>query len=530
MRPVDGPDTGASRGRLAVAGAVLLLAALGVLAVLMALVVGGCGTSSRPTAWLGPDGGIVGDAKAVLLEPRTWLGRECPLLRHMDIGKRLSEEAWTVVLYRHDCPRCRAVLPQYETGAAAMAGQPNAPGVALVAIPPYEKPESPLTGRGACLRGRLSDRRDWLVATPAVIHLVQGEVVMAEESETEVRLLRPGAIPLGPPSAEVGLDSGKIRHDFGFVEPGSRHKVVLALRNASDAPVSIRKVRSECRCMTALLSSLDIAPGESARVQVVFKAPRKPTTYSKRLLLWTSGTSDRSASRFALGVAARVGLPLEAKPEMVDAGTLIAGEHCRCRVRIVNGGAKAVRPIYATSTRDGCTVLVPRATVPPRGSLDVPVLVRTAVGDSGPGKASCSIQTDCPEQPRVGLAVTWDVSQSYRLSRGRVELGGMRPGERRSVAFEITAAAEHPGAFVTDCSLSDLENLTGEAHVTCDGSRATVRCEVLAGAETGAASGAVVLTLAGHPQPVKVWITGHVKADAVTSSDKGPEGDRGGKP
>jgi len=524
-QPAGGPTTGAGRRRLPAAGTVFLLAALAVLA---ALLVAGRAMSSRATARLGPDGKIVGDARAVVLKAEAWVGCECPLLRHIDVGKQLSEEAWTVVLYRHDCPRCLAVLPQYEREAAAMAGRPNAPGVALVEIPPYEKPESPQTGRGACVRGRLSDRRDWLVATPAVIHLVQGEVVLAEAPQTAVRLLRADAIPLGPPSGEVRLDSGKAKHDFGFVEPNSRHKAVVAIRNASDAPVTVKRVRSECRCMTALLSSLTIPPGDTARVQVVLKAPRKPTTYDKRLLLWTSGGG---ASPFALGVAARVGLPLEAEPSAVDAGTLIAGEHRRCRVRIVNSGAKAVRPIYATSSRDGCTVLVPQATVPSSGSLEIPVMVRTEIGDSGPGKAVCSIHTDCPEQPGLGLTVTWDTSPAYRLSRGEIELGTMQPGRQQSAEFEvIVAAAEHADTFVTDCTLSDLQNLTGEARVTFDGSRATVRCEVVAGAEAGPASGTVALTLAGHPQPVKVWISGHVKRNDLASSDEGPQGSKGGKP
>jgi len=520
MQPVHGAERRVRRRHLAVAGAVFLVAGFALAAVLL---MAGRATSSRPTTRLGLDGKIVGDARAVVLEPGTWVGGEWPLLGHIDIGKRLSEEAWTVVLYRHDCPTCRAVLPQYEREAAAMARTPNAPHVALVAIPPYEGPESPQTGRGACVRGRLSDRREWLVATPAVIHLVQGEVVLAEAPQTQVRLLRPEAIPLGPPSAEVGLDQGKARHDFGFVEPGSRHKAVLALRNPSNAPVTVKKVRSDCRCMTALLSSLAIPPGESARVQVVFKAPRKPTTYDKRLLFWTSGTSGGSVSKFALAIRARVGLPLEAEPDTLDAGTLVAGEHCRRRVRIVNSGAKAARPIYATSARNGCTVLVPRATVPPRGELDVPVVVRTGIGDSGPGKAACSIHTDCPEQPGLEVTVTYDVSPAYRLSRGTIELGTMQPGRRASVEFEIVAAAGHPGTFVTDCTLSDLENLTGEARVTFDGSRATVHCEVVAGTEVGAAAGAVVLALAGHPQPIKVWIGGHVKADAVASSDEGSQ-------
>jgi hypothetical protein len=54
----------------------------------------------------------------ILLEPEKWVGRRCPILKYTDIGEELSHGSWLVVLYHHDCPRCRELVPEYEARAA----------------------------------------------------------------------------------------------------------------------------------------------------------------------------------------------------------------------------------------------------------------------------------------------------------------------------------------------------------------------------------------------------------------------------
>jgi hypothetical protein len=130
---------------------------------------------SRPVV-LGADTRTDEHHFAVLLEPEKWVGRHCPLFHYADIGEELSQGHWLVVLYHHDCPRCRAAVPAYEARAWAAESDPAAPRVAFIAVPPY----GPLLWRFApgtpCRHGRLNESKVWLVSTPAVIRLQDGVV------------------------------------------------------------------------------------------------------------------------------------------------------------------------------------------------------------------------------------------------------------------------------------------------------------------------------------------------------------------
>jgi hypothetical protein len=125
---------------------------------------------------VGPEYEINANQAVVLLEPEKWVGRRCPILKYTDIGDELSHGSWLVVLYHHDCPRCRELVPEYEGRAAASAADPTAPKTAFVAVPPHGDllwqfdPDSP------CRLGRLKDTKTWFVTTPAVLRLQDGVV------------------------------------------------------------------------------------------------------------------------------------------------------------------------------------------------------------------------------------------------------------------------------------------------------------------------------------------------------------------
>lgn len=393
------------RWRLGLAAAAL--AAVGV-------PLGLAGALYRP-AELGPDGKIVGSERFVVLRPEKWVGGAFPLARHIDVGKQLAGGLWTVVLYHHDCPDCKRVLPQYEKAARESRQSLQAPRVALIELPPYRPKEQPSRSQptgSACLHGRLSDVRQWFVATPAVVSLVEGDVVKVEVEPTDVHVLGSGEVPMGQPELELALGGParvEAEHDFGFVEPLSTHKVVLELRNSETEPLRFTSMRSECRCMSALVASDEIPPRGATRMQVTLKAPKDPTSYSKRVLLATGEGGARPA--LSVRISARVGLPLEVRPATLDLGKVAADKEVSGQVTLLNSGQKAVRPIYATSSSGGCIVQVPRADVPAGGSLAIPVVLRTAGTSAGPGKATVAIHTDCKEQPQVHVTVVYEVGE-----------------------------------------------------------------------------------------------------------------------
>jgi hypothetical protein len=120
----------------------------------------------------------------VVLEPENWIGKPCPLLRHIDVGDQLKVGKWKVVLYHYDCTECQAAVPKFEAMARDPAAM-NGAKVALIAMPPFASPGQDLPSPDSpCLLDRLSADRDWFAQTPVVLDLVDGKVIAATSGET----------------------------------------------------------------------------------------------------------------------------------------------------------------------------------------------------------------------------------------------------------------------------------------------------------------------------------------------------------
>jgi hypothetical protein len=202
-------------------------------------------------------------------------------------------------------------------------------------------------------------------------------------------------------------------YDFGFVEPKSAHKVLLTVQNPSKKPLTIARIRSECKCMSAVAAESAIAAGESAPVRVVLVAPEKPVLYNQRILLQTD---DLQTPVIPVRIKAAVGLPICTEPATVDFGTLAAGEERQKIVTIANRAKTPIRLIYSTSSGQGCFAKVPREPVPALGSLAVPVVVRAQ--GAGRQNVSIQIQTDLALQPSVNVPVQFTVGQAAPAAQG----------------------------------------------------------------------------------------------------------------
>jgi hypothetical protein len=125
--------------------------------------------------------GRPGVVNVVALAPGTWDGKRFPLLEHIQIEDRLDKGDWTVVLYRHDCPSCRAAIPHYEQEARHSGSRAGAPRIALVEVPPYGSLgiENLSSSQLPWVVGRLDDSRKWVISTPVEISLRNGVVLKA---------------------------------------------------------------------------------------------------------------------------------------------------------------------------------------------------------------------------------------------------------------------------------------------------------------------------------------------------------------
>lgn len=128
-------------------------------------------------AYISPEGMIVGEGDVVVLEPESWVGKPLPLLKHIDIGEELAVGDWLVVLYRHDCSRCEAAIPEYSRTARQLAEGSGGVRLALVELPPYGDTANRFTLEvSPCAAGQLTRKKEWFVEVPVEIALRDGRV------------------------------------------------------------------------------------------------------------------------------------------------------------------------------------------------------------------------------------------------------------------------------------------------------------------------------------------------------------------
>ena len=126
-----------------------------------------------------------------VLTPKTWLGKELPIIEHIDIAEQLRAGTWLLLFYHYDCPDCRAVIPRYERMAQQLRVKGGFPRIALIEVPPYGP--LPFWRSSIPAYGRLSDAKRWYVGTPSAL-LLTGEVVEAvwEKKLPDIRALIAG--------------------------------------------------------------------------------------------------------------------------------------------------------------------------------------------------------------------------------------------------------------------------------------------------------------------------------------------------
>jgi len=145
----------------------------------------GLAMASYKPATLTAGGEAIGESRFVILEPAKWVGKPFPLLRYIDIGERLSEGKWVVLLHRDGCPDCAEAKTRYRWASADLMAERGI-GVAFVGLPRSAKAHgrAPVGSDAAVAEGELSaDDREWFVTTPAVACLRDGLVQAAWEGK-----------------------------------------------------------------------------------------------------------------------------------------------------------------------------------------------------------------------------------------------------------------------------------------------------------------------------------------------------------
>jgi hypothetical protein len=101
-----------------------------------------------------------------------------------EVRQQISESLTVVLMYHHDCEICAEKVPAYSDYYAEMVELGNGEfKIAFLAMPPYGE-EGPVPKDTSCILGTLTDEQDWLVMSPYVVALLDGELVKTWEQGT----------------------------------------------------------------------------------------------------------------------------------------------------------------------------------------------------------------------------------------------------------------------------------------------------------------------------------------------------------
>jgi len=308
-------------------------------------------------------------------------------------------------------------------------------------------------------------------------------------------------------------ESAEATQDLGFIELGSRHTITFEVQNPYERAILIRKIRSECSCLSVVDAPTEIKPRSFARFRIEYHAFKESGTYSKKVWILTD---DPKHPELFLRVVSHTGLPLEARPAEQDLGTLVSGECRITEVKIRNHGKNPVKLIYSTATRSGCLAIIPRVEILPGGEVLIPIFVRSGLPTQKVEKATVYIHTNCPTQVRIDVHLRYRVSSEYHLSKEMIGLGMLRPGEERTCEVEISASRKQLAGFLKDCKAVGLKNVKCDVAYSHSGrtlQKALIRCRLTGGKEVGRIEGKLRLELEKFNRPVEIPITGVVATE-----------------
>ncbi len=114
-----------------------------------------------------------------VLEPTEWPGKQLPILDHIDIKDKLSEDNWLILLYHHDCYDCVEVIAKVEHMYRELDDNDDCLQLAIVAVRLFDT--APL--KTNCCPGQLAETKEWFVTTPAIALLENGKVQSVWEEQ-----------------------------------------------------------------------------------------------------------------------------------------------------------------------------------------------------------------------------------------------------------------------------------------------------------------------------------------------------------
>ena len=118
----------------------------------------------------------------VIVEPERMLDGPFALGEYIDIGARLANGHWLVVLYRPDCPTCQSLLEELSAIHSEFNQRAQ---IAWICVGTAQRPEQSLgltEAHPQWVLGAMSQRFDWFVSVPLFVALEENRVLAASSA------------------------------------------------------------------------------------------------------------------------------------------------------------------------------------------------------------------------------------------------------------------------------------------------------------------------------------------------------------
>lgn len=140
----------------------------------------------------------------------------------------------------------------------------------------------------------------------------------------------PAAPPSGQPRVEV---VGESDYDFGVMEKGETLSHTFVIKNMGDAPLTLGKERTTCKCTLSKLERNSIPPGETAEVTLEWTAKSFARQFRQTAVIRTNDPRHRLLS---LDVHGRVIQPVRPQPQDIVFSSVSATEARTAEVYVYN--------------------------------------------------------------------------------------------------------------------------------------------------------------------------------------------------
>jgi hypothetical protein len=132
--------------------------------------------------------------------------------------------------------------------------------------------------------------------------------------------------------------------DFGPIIEGDTATHIFLIKNTGNGELKIINVRSACGCTAALLSSKNIAPGQSTELKVSFNSNNYRSNFEKQVYLTSNDPDEPSKTITVKGsVTALPKISVRVDPPVWEFAHGVSGKTSTPQFLIINNGVNALR-------------------------------------------------------------------------------------------------------------------------------------------------------------------------------------------